>query len=207
MGCAGDAGWVPFFLGPPLSPSSPGFRRRFMNVSPVEMPVTGGSQSALDFDGLFRAHYAALTRIVYRVVGDAGRAEEIAAEAFWKLHRHPPGAGDNLPGWLYRTAVRLALDHLKKHKRREHYEALAPRPIPARTPEESFELLERRRRARQVLAALKPAYAAILVLRSEGYSLAEIAAVQGYNPGSVGTLLARADQAFRKEYEKRYAKL
>jgi DNA-directed RNA polymerase specialized sigma24 family protein len=54
----------------------------------------------LDFDGLFAAHYAALTRVIYRVVGDVGLAEELAAEAFWKLHRNPPRSDDNLAGWL-----------------------------------------------------------------------------------------------------------
>jgi DNA-binding CsgD family transcriptional regulator len=48
--------------------------------------------------------------------------------------------------------------------------------------------------------------AALLVLRSEGHSLAETAATLSLNPKSVGTLLARADAAFRKEYVHRYGK-
>jgi RNA polymerase sigma-70 factor (ECF subfamily) len=44
----------------------------------------------------------------------------------------------------------------------------------------------------------------LLVLRSAGHSLAEIASMLHLNPGSVGTFLARADAAFRKEYVKRY---
>jgi DNA-binding CsgD family transcriptional regulator len=55
-----------------------------------------------------------------------------------------------------------------------------------------------------VLAALNPAQAALLVLRSEGYSLAELASILSLNPNSVGTFLARADKAFRKEYIARY---
>jgi hypothetical protein len=85
--------------------------------------VTGKIENAGNFDRLFAAHYAALTRIVYRVVGDIGLAEELAAEAFWKLHRKPPASDYNLAGWLYRTGLRLALDNLKKRKRREHYES------------------------------------------------------------------------------------
>jgi len=161
-------------------------------------------ESVDKFDELFAANYTALTRLVYRVVGDIGWAEELAAEAFWKLHQNPPASGDNLPGWLYRTGLRLALDNLKKRKRRAHYEALAPMPGGIRNPEDLLEQLEQQVRVRRVLAALKPEQAALLVLRSEGYSLNEIASILFFHPSSVGTLLARADMAFRKEYVNRY---
>ena len=157
-----------------------------------------------DFDQLFAAHYAPLTRLVYRVLGDTGRAEEVAATAFWKLHSKPPASPQNVAGWLYRTALHLALDHLKQRKRRIHYEGQASMPGATEDPEA---YVERRRRAdavRQVLAALKPEQSALLVLRSEGYRLAEIAELLALNPSSVGTMLARADEAFRKEYVKRY---
>jgi len=45
---------------------------------------------------------------------------------------------------------------------------------------------------------------ALLLLRSEGLSYAEVAAAVQVNPTSVGTLVSRAQQAFRKEYVKRY---
>ena len=169
-----------------------------------DIPAVQPAQTAQDFDGLFAANYAGLTRIVYRVVGDMGWAEEVAAEAFWKLHCRPPASGHNLAGWLYRTALRLALDHLKKRKRRAHYEAQAPALSPSENPEEALAQRERQARVRQVLAALKPEQAALLVLRSEGYSLGEIAGILTLNPNSVGTYLSRADSAFRKEYVNRY---
>src|ERR1700682_2085267 len=99
-------------------------------------------ESTGDFDGLFVSNYTALTRLIYRVVGDIGWAEELAAEAFWKLHRNPPASDHNVVGWLYRTGLRLALDNLKKRKRRAHYEALAPAPQPVPSPEESVAQLE-----------------------------------------------------------------
>ena len=72
------------------------------------------------------------------------------------------------------------------------------------SPEEALEQREQQVRVRQVLAALKPEQAALLVLRSEGYSLGEMASILTLNPRSVGTFLARADIAFRKEYVNRY---
>jgi len=167
--------------------------------------VTGGIETeARDFDGLFAANYAGLARVIWRVVGDASMAEELAAEAFWKLHRNPPASDHNLAGWLYRTGLRLALDHLKKQKRRTHYEALAPGARAGATPEEAIAQAQERARVRAVLGALKTEQAALLVLRGEGHSLAETASILYINPGSVGTLVARAEAAFRKEYVNRY---
>ncbi|HLJ46657.1 MAG TPA: sigma-70 family RNA polymerase sigma factor [Bryobacteraceae bacterium] len=168
------------------------------------MTTTSPLPVADDFDGLFTSNYAALARLIYRVVGDFGWAEELAAEAFWKLHRNPPPSDQNLAGWLYRTGLRLALDNLKKRKRRAHYEAQAPSLDSVHDPHEVLERVERRTRVRDVLAALKTEQSALLILRSEGYTLGEIASILSLHHGSVGTLLARADQSFRKEYVKRY---
>jgi RNA polymerase sigma-70 factor (ECF subfamily) len=166
--------------------------------------VTSRFERADRFEGLFASHYAALARLIYRVVGDAGWAEELAAEAFWKLHRNPPSSEENLGGWLYSTGLRLALDNLRKRKRRARYEAMAPLPEAAQSPEEAVVRVQQQARVRQVLGALKPREATLLVLRSEGYKLNEIASIVGVSANSVGTLLARADEAFRKEYVKRY---
>lgn len=49
------------------------------------MVVATKTENANDFDEFFTANYAQLTRIIYRIVGDTGWAEELAAESFWKL--------------------------------------------------------------------------------------------------------------------------
>ena len=159
-----------------------------------------------EFDALFTAHYHRLARLIYRVVGDTGYAEELASEAFWKLHRNPPASNSNLAGWLYRAGLRLALDGLKKQKRRVFYESAAAGPVPAATPEERMARREEEQRVRDVLAALKPDFASLLVLRSEGLTLAEAAAALDCNPSSVGKFVERAEAAFRKEWGRRYGK-
>jgi RNA polymerase sigma-70 factor (ECF subfamily) len=107
-------------------------------------------------------------------------------------------------GWLYRTGVRLALDHLNMRRRRARYEALAAIFRIPRTPHEALEQNEERTQMMQTFAALKPEQTTLILLRSEGLSYAELAAALNINLGSVGTALARAEQAFRKEYVKRY---
>jgi len=166
-------------------------------------PAEGG-EKAPDFDRLFAENYAGIVRVAYRVVGDTACAEDIAAEAFWKLHRNPPAVGGNWKGWVYRTALRLALDNLRKRNRRIRYEAKAAAAETAPGPDEMLERSRRRERVRQVLAALKPRHSELLVLRSEGYTLSEAALMLNVKVSSVGTFLARADEAFRKEYVKRY---
>jgi len=52
--------------------------------------VESTEQSApFDFSELFHAHYARIARVIARVVQDRARAEELAAEVFWKLWRNP----------------------------------------------------------------------------------------------------------------------
>jgi DNA-directed RNA polymerase specialized sigma24 family protein len=56
------------------------------------------------FDELFITHYSRLARLLCRVTGDTATAEDLASEAFFRLHQRPPSSRHNLPGWLCRTA-------------------------------------------------------------------------------------------------------
>jgi RNA polymerase sigma-70 factor (ECF subfamily) len=54
---------------------------------------------------------------------------------------------------------------------------------------------------RTSLASIKPRSAKLLILRHSGFSYAEIADALQISPGSVGTLLARAEREFKKKFE------
>jgi DNA-directed RNA polymerase specialized sigma24 family protein len=103
---------------------------------------------ACDFDALFTAYYRRLTRLLYRATGDTTRAEGFAAEAFWRLYDKPPKDVANIEAWLYRTGLRLALDHLKKERRRARYEALALLFGVAPNLHQAVELQEKQARVR-----------------------------------------------------------
>jgi RNA polymerase sigma-70 factor (ECF subfamily) len=163
----------------------------------VEIP-----ENTFDFETFFALHYERIARTVARVVRNPARAEEIAAEAFWRLWRSP---GQDQPmSWLYRTALNLALDELRKESRRIRKESAPDRRNAAPTPEELLSDARQRDRVRLVLNALSARHAELLLLRSNDFSYAEIAAALDLNPASVGTLVSRAQQAFRKEYVKQY---
>jgi len=156
-----------------------------------------------EFETVFFAHYDRIARVIARVVNDPARAEEVAVEVFWKYWRKPNAAPDDPGAWLYRVALRMALDDLRRHARRirREREQMVRR---ASTPEEVHALAEDRNCVRLVLASLSPREAELLLLRADDFSYNEIAHALGLNAASVGTLLSRAQQAFRKEYIKQY---
>ena len=157
-----------------------------------------------EFEAAFSEHYTRVYSVLFRLVGDRAQAEDLAVEAFWRLWERAPQHRENLGGWLYRVALRLGYNALRAARRRERYELQAGRealeqntsPEPSRTVEQQQE----RQRVRQVLSGMKERDAQMLVLRHSGFSYREIAAMLGVAPGSVGTLLARAEAEFERRY-------
>jgi RNA polymerase sigma-70 factor (ECF subfamily) len=170
----------------------------------VEAAALSARPESFDFETVFLANYGRIARAIVRVIDDPARAEELAVETFWKLWKHPQAQGEAAGGWLYRTAVRLALDELRRRARRARYEQLLPFVRAPQTPHDLFSVTEEQGRVRAVLAAMDPRQAELLLLRSDGVSYDELASALALNPASVGTLLSRAKQAFRKDYVKRY---
>ncbi len=162
------------------------------------------------FEELFVEHYPRLVKTLLRLVGNPARAEELAADAFYKLYqrrdqqRAGPNADENPAGWLYRTAMNLGLDALRADSRRLRREERAGREKLMNDTVESplNDLLaeERRDRVRAVIAQLKPVQGQVLLMGSSGYSCKEIAAVLGIKPDSLYVLIARAKAQFEQKY-------
>jgi DNA-directed RNA polymerase specialized sigma24 family protein len=55
-----------------------------------------------------------------RLMGDRGRAEEVAADAFTKLSQQHAALGDGggLTAWVYRVAINAGLDAVRANSRR-----------------------------------------------------------------------------------------
>lgn len=166
-----------------------------MRIEPVE-----SIDGATDFENVFRRHYGRIARAIALVIKDRSRAEELAVDAFWQYWRTPAARGEKAGGWLYRTAVRMALNELRRRTRSAHYEGLSADDGHAPTPEQLRAAAETQEHVREILAQLAPRQAEMLALRANGLSYEEVAAALEMNPASVGTLLARAQQAFRKLY-------
>jgi RNA polymerase sigma-70 factor, ECF subfamily len=170
------------------------------------------SQGTERFDELFLAHYASILGVLCRIVGDRGRAEDLASEVFLKLYHRPelhdsPG---NLGGWLYRAAMNLGIDALRSAARRKRYEQAAARASVDKDSQENglqrVLRAERQHRVRAVLAKLKPIHAQALLLHASGHSYKELADILQMDRGSVGTLLIRAEAEFEKRYRKLFGR-
>lgn len=160
-----------------------------------------------DFDALFLTHYDEIYRLLYRIVGSREEAEDLAQETFMRLSRQRFGADreHNLRAWLYRVASNLAFNWLRgrgRQLRRE--ETTAAQAILTSSaisdPAEAAVRSDERAGVRWVLAQLPERQAQLLLLRHSGLSYREVAVALGIAPGSVGTLLARAEAAFEKLY-------
>jgi RNA polymerase sigma-70 factor (ECF subfamily) len=172
--------------------------------------TTDRAEGVQSFDEVFLGNYARVVRILRRVVGDYGRAEELASEVFLKLYREKlvVNGGGSVTGWLYRTATNLGIDALRAANRRSRLEQAAANETPGGgSVEDAFQQMaraEKQQRVRGVLADLKPAQAQLLLLRAAGQSYKELAAALEIEDGSVGTSLARAEAAFAERYRELY---
>ena len=157
-----------------------------------------------EIERIFRTHYARLARVIAIVIRDPARAEELAVEVCLKWSASRAAEGENAERWLYRAAVQRGLNELRRQTRRSRYERLAAWVRGSPTPEEVCAANQEQERVRVLLAVLPLRQAELLVLRSHGFSYEELASALNLNPASVGTLISRAQDAFRKEYTRRY---
>jgi len=165
------------------------------------------------FETFFAEHYPLLVRTLRRLLGDAGQAEEVAADAFYRLHRRSPTltAIDNPRAWVYRAGMNLALDMLRANVRRVRRESTAERD-PSRhgivaDPLHALLADEQTRRVRAILAKLKPVHAQVLLLGSDGFSYREVAGILGIKQDSIYTLVARAKMQFEHQYVSAYGRV
>jgi RNA polymerase sigma-70 factor (ECF subfamily) len=160
-----------------------------------------------DFEAIFHAQYERVARVIAGVIKDPARAEELAVEVFLKWSKQS-GINENPGAWLYRAAVRTGLNELRQQTRRSRREGVFGGFFSTRsqTPEDVLAASQEQDKVRLVLSALKPRQAELLVLRSHDLTYEELATALALHPASIGTLLSRAEQAFRKEYIRRYGK-
>ena len=154
------------------------------------------------FEELFARHYDRVYGLLYRLVGTQHEAEDLAQEVFLRLYRRPLARADNVSGWLYRVAMNTGYNALRAEKRRfKHEQAGAAQAEPAPSTEDTLARRESQQVVRAALAKLPKRSVQLLLMRHMGYSYQELAEEVNIAPGSVGTLLRRANNAFRKAYQ------
>jgi RNA polymerase sigma-70 factor, ECF subfamily len=164
------------------------------------------------FEQLVLANAPKMVNLAYRLVGNREEAEDIAQEAFLRLHRTlDQFRGEcSLNSWLYRIVSRLAIDHLRREKLRRKLfffrhsnEEPDPLDVVAEPGASSFDMLQAQETGRRMAVALKQLSArqrAVFVLRhQEGLPLKEIAAMLDLEEGTVKSHLHRAIRFLRVE--------
>jgi len=190
--------------------AEPGLRRHRTAAGPRARRREGGSLAETtapfhdQFVDLFDAHFHRLYRYLDRLSGEPELAADLAQEAFIRLYRR--GSLPDAPeAWLITVALNLFRNARSSRSRRRRLLTLTRgegvHSDPAPSPDDAPVAEESRRRVRAALERLAERERRMLLLRAEGYSYRDIAAVLELNEASVGVLLARAQRAFRQTYE------
>jgi RNA polymerase sigma-70 factor, ECF subfamily len=148
---------------------------------------------------LFQEHGAPLFRFCRGVVPDRRDAEDVVQETFLKLLHHLQHGGDrrNLKSWLFTVAANACRDRTRWR--------LRWRPWSAEHDERTVDDDDVRLKADTTAAARKafrnlaPRDRLLLSLRAQGLSYKDIAVAAGIREQSVGRLLARALDRWRKQ--------
>jgi RNA polymerase sigma-70 factor, ECF subfamily len=170
--------------------------RALMNTidrtSPAHVSVTDPSGETLQ---LFREHGGAIYRFCRSSLRSATDAEDVVQETFLKLLQHLKANGDrrNLRSWLFTVAANACRDRARGRARWLPWSADSDRRI-AQVDEERDDI----RQAQAALRALGARDRLLLSLRANGLSYREIAVASGIRETSVGRLLARAVDRWKR---------
>lgn len=166
----------------------------------------------------FQAHRQFLWALCYRMTGSAADADDLVQETFVRAIERPPvDRPDGWRAWLSRVATNLAIDALRRRKRREYVGPWLPAPIetgdeasppghevasPEASTEHRYDLVESVSVAFLLaLERLTPRQRAVLILRDVfDYTVQETAKALDLTHTNVKVTHHRAREAM-KRYE------
>jgi RNA polymerase sigma-70 factor (ECF subfamily) len=141
-------------------------------------------------------------------VHDQEQARDLAQETFLKVYQHLDqfDTSRRFGPWLFRVAVNLAVDWLRRRKpvaRLSHMVRGDDHPMEIVDPDPRPRL-ELEQEIQRVLQEVPVAYRTVLILRDlEGFSCSEVAAIEGRREATIRWRLSRAREMFRKSWELR----
>lgn len=145
---------------------------------------------AREWEALYRSAVPRVYRALLAVLGDPAAAEDALHDAFVEGLRRPPERTENLPGWLFRVALRGA--------RRRRWSFL-PLSRETRASTDDLAVALDRLEAGRLLALLTERQRALVVAHYYlGLTHAEAAALFGVRPGTVSATIAQSLARMRK---------
>jgi RNA polymerase sigma-70 factor (ECF subfamily) len=153
------------------------------------------------FEELVERTHRQVFTLAYRLVGDRHEAEDVAQEAYLRVHRSLRSfrGESRFETWLYRVVANAAMTHLRRKGRfgdllTEGQEIAEPRTS-ARTDEDGLAEDE----VRRALLALPLGQRTVVVLKDVyGFSCQEIADRIGVSEGAVKVRLHRARRRLKE---------
>ena len=161
----------------------------------ADAPNVAAGKPADDVLRLFHEHGGAIYRFCRSTLRSESDAEDVVQDTFLKLLQHLESRGDrsNLRSWLFTVAANGCRDRGRWRSRWLPWRAEDDRRVAAPAQDQ-----DDIRSARRALRALAPRDRVLLSLRASGLSYREIATATGIRENSVGRLLARAVDRWKK---------
>jgi len=158
---------------------------------------------------LVRRYEKKLLRTLYRMVGKAETAEDLAQEAFLKAYDRLAqfDSSKRFGPWLFQIGVNGAIDWLRKHRKRhqlslnEMVSGERAFDVAEDDPREKADIAQE---VQFVLAQISVKYQTGGMLRDlEGFPCSEVAAIVGREEPTVRWRLLKAREMFKALWEKR----
>lgn len=172
--------------------------------------LQAGSDSAFDY--LVTYYHATVYNLVYGILTDSADAADVTQDVFLRVFRGIRGfrRSSSLKTWLYRVAVRQALNHRRwcwRHHRQQvsiDAEENGKRPLldlkdAEATPFEQCASHETQAAVRRALAQIPPLFRSAVILRDlEGLSYEEIAEIVEVSVGTVKSRILRGRRMLKE---------
>lgn len=169
--------------------------------------VRRGNASA--FEPLVRRYEGRLLNVLLRFTRDRELARDLSQETFLRVYERLDqfDPSRRFGPWLFRIGVNLALDFMRKRKRRV-WPALFSDSRADRAPDPAVndprQALDLEQEVRQVLDAIPEKYRTVLILRDlENFSTSEIAAIMHRKEATIRWRLAEARLRFEHLWTRR----
>ncbi len=159
-----------------------------------------------DLEKLFEEHGGFVFRVAYRITGNKAEAEDIVQGVFLRLLQSDRVVDleSNPKGYLYRAAVNMGLDLIRREGRNVSSDEMEDHAAAAPNPDGEYRSAEIHAWFRIALSKLSPKAAEMFVLKHlEGYENHEIAEMLGTTRGTVAVTLFRS-RAFLKKSIQRF---
>jgi RNA polymerase sigma-70 factor, ECF subfamily len=194
---------------PPVEPLSAADSANWAHEARLVEEARRGSRDA--FGELVRRYERRVIHVLHEFVRDQDLAEDLAQETFVRVYQRLDqfDPARRFGPWLFRIGVNLALDVLRKRKRRGWWplfsDSPSERPPDAVTADPRSQL-DLSQEVRFVLDQLPEVYRTVLVLRDlENFSTSEIAATLGRKEATIRWRLAEARTRFQDIWSRRQA--